>query len=77
MQRLTTRLITQEIEENSIEINNQTSSERITEFMQNIINYENINENAYYLIVNSSNQLRTYLHNLLINLKKQSIKFKV
>ena len=69
MQRLTTRLITQEIEENSIEryelridtndiieINNQTSSERITEFIQNIINYENINDNSSFLISNSSNQ---------------------
>ena len=49
-----------------IEINNRTSSERITEFMQNIINYENINDNSSFLITNSSNQVRTYLHDLLI-----------
>ena len=120
MQRLTTRLITQEIEQNSneryelrmvlrpstlnfreqfrnnlqnqlirnsdsrltgvskiedidaidsqdiIEINNQTSSERIIEFLQNVINYENINDNSHFLIANSSNQVRTYLNDLLI-----------
>ena len=49
-----------------IELNNTTSSERRIELMENIVNQENINENAYYLIANSSNQLRTYLHNLLI-----------
>lgn len=49
-----------------IEINNRTSSERITEFMQNIINYENINDNSSFLITNSSNQVRTYLNDLLV-----------
>ena len=120
MQRLTTRLITQEIEQNSIEryelrmvlrpstlnfreqfrndlqnqlirnsdsrltgvsriedidaidsqdiieINNQTSSERIREFLQNVIDYENINDNSHFLIANSSNQVRTYLNDLLL-----------
>lgn len=49
-----------------IELNNTTSSERRIELMENIVNQENINENAYYLIANSLNQLRTYLHNLSI-----------
>lgn len=49
-----------------IELNNTTSSERRIELMENIVNQENINENAYYLIANSSNQLRTYLHDLVI-----------
>lgn len=49
-----------------IEINNQTSSERIIEFLQNVINYENINDNSHFLIANSSNQVRTYLNDLLI-----------
>ena len=49
-----------------IGLNNTTSSERRIKFMESIRNYENVNENSYYLITNSTNQLRTYLPNLLI-----------
>lgn len=53
-------------DETIITLNNSTTSERRIEFMQSIINYENVSDNSYYLIANSSNQVRTYLHNLLI-----------
>ena len=49
-----------------IEINNSTTSERRIELMENIINQENINDNSNFLITSSSNQVRTYLHDLLI-----------
>lgn len=49
-----------------IELNNSTSSERRLEIMQNIIDYQNSNENRFLLIENSSSQVRTYLHDLLI-----------
>lgn len=48
------------------EINNLTSSERRTELMRNVINQENIVNNSYFFIANSTNQVRTYLHDLLI-----------
>ena len=48
-----------------IEINNSTTSERRIELMENIINQENINDNSNFLITSSSNQVRTYLHDLL------------
>lgn len=49
-----------------IELNNSTSSERRLEFMQNVINYQNSDNNRFLLIENSSSQVRFYLHNLLI-----------
>jgi len=49
-----------------IEINNSTSSERRIELMRSIINRENINDNSAFFIATSSNQVRTYLHDLLI-----------
>lgn len=52
--------------ETIIELNNTINSERRLEFMESIRNYENINVNSYYLIAHSTNQVRTYLHDLLI-----------
>lgn len=49
-----------------IELNNSTSSERRVEFMESIINHQNSSENRSLLIENSSPQVRTYLHDLLI-----------
>lgn len=49
-----------------IELNNLTTSERRVEIMESIINYQNNNENRALLIENSSPQVRTYLHDLLI-----------
>ena len=49
-----------------IEINNSTTSERRVELMRSIINSENIDDNSYFLLENSTNQVRTYLHDLLI-----------
>jgi hypothetical protein len=49
-----------------IELNNTTSSERRVEFMESIINHQNSSENRALLIENSSPQVRTYLHDLLI-----------
>ena len=49
-----------------IDLNNQTSSERRIEFMESIINYQNDSENRSLLIENSSPEVRTYLHDLLI-----------
>lgn len=52
--------------ETIIELNNTTSSERRLSFMESIINQENNSENRSLLIENSSSQVRTYLHDLLI-----------
>jgi hypothetical protein len=52
--------------ETVFELNNTTTSERRIELMENIINYQNSNENRALLIENSSPQVRTYLHDLLI-----------
>jgi hypothetical protein len=52
--------------EGIIELNNSTSSERRLEFMENVISLENSDENRLFLIQNTSNQVRTYLHDLLI-----------
>lgn len=49
-----------------IELNNTTTSERRVELMESIINHQNSNENRALLIENSSPQVRTYLHDLLI-----------
>lgn len=49
-----------------IELNNSTTSERRVEFMESIINHQNSGENRALLIENSSPQVRTYLHDLLI-----------
>lgn len=49
-----------------IELNNSTFFERRLSFMESIINYQNSNENRALLIENSSPQVRTYLHELLI-----------
>ena len=49
-----------------IEINNSTTSKRRIELMESIINQENINDNSQFLISNSSNQVITSLHALLI-----------
>jgi hypothetical protein len=49
-----------------IELNNTTTSERRVEFMESIINYQNSSENSALLIENSSSEVRTYLHDLLI-----------
>lgn len=52
--------------ETIIELNNNTSSERRLEFMESIISFENSNENRLFFIHHTSNQVRTYLHDLLI-----------
>lgn len=52
--------------ETFITLNNSTSSERREELMNTIINHENSSENRALLIENSSSQVRTYLHDLLI-----------
>ena len=52
--------------ETIIEINNSTTSERRIELMRSIVDNENINNNTYYFLTNSTNQVRTYLHDLLI-----------
>jgi hypothetical protein len=52
--------------ETIIELNNTTTSERRIEFMESIINNQNSGENRLLLIENSSPQVRTYLHDLLI-----------
>lgn len=49
-----------------IELNNSTTSERRVEIMESIRNYGNANENAQLFIATTSNQVRTYLHDLLI-----------
>nr|YP_009178775.1 orf269a [Peronospora tabacina]ALJ78426.1 orf269a [Peronospora tabacina]ALJ78473.1 orf269a [Peronospora tabacina] len=49
-----------------IELNNTTNSERRVELMESIINHQNSSENHLLLIENSSPQVRTYLHDLLI-----------
>lgn len=49
-----------------LELNNTTTSERRIELMESIINNQNSNENRSLLIENSSPQVRTYLHDLLI-----------
>ncbi|DAZ93509.1 TPA: hypothetical protein N0F65_000358 (mitochondrion) [Lagenidium giganteum] len=51
-----------------IELNNSTTSERRVELMESIINHQNSSENRALLIENSSSQVRTYLHDLLIRL---------
>lgn len=52
--------------ETIIELNNTTTSERRVEFMESIINHQNNSENRALLIENSSPEVRTYLHDLLI-----------
>lgn len=52
--------------ETIIELNNSTSSERRLVFMESIINHQNNSENRSLLIENSSPEVRTYLHDLLI-----------
>ena len=52
--------------ETIMEINNSTTSERRIELMRSIIDNKNINNNTYYFLTNSTNQVRTYLHDLLI-----------
>jgi len=52
--------------EEIIELNNSTSSERRLEFMESIFSLENSDENRLFLILNTSNQVRTNLHDLLI-----------
>lgn len=52
--------------ETIIELNNTTTSERRVELMESIINHQNSNENRALLIENSSPQVRTYLHALLV-----------
>jgi hypothetical protein len=52
--------------ETIIELNNTTTSERRVLLMESIINYQNSSENRALLIENSSPQVRTYLHDLLI-----------
>lgn len=49
-----------------IELNNSTTSERRVELMESIINHQNNSENSALLIENSSPEVRTYLHDLLI-----------
>ena len=49
-----------------IELNNTTTSERRVELMENIINHKNSDENRSLLIENSSSQVRTYIHDILI-----------
>lgn len=49
-----------------IELNNTTTSERRIELMESIINHQNNSENLALLIENSSPEVRTYLHDLLI-----------
>lgn len=51
--------------ETIMEINHRTSSERRIEFMQNVINQKNINDNSVFLITQSTNYVRN-LHDLLI-----------
>ena len=52
--------------ETIIEINNSTTSEKRVELMRSIINSENIDDNSDFLLENSTNQVRTYLYDLLI-----------
>jgi len=52
--------------ETIIELNNSTTSERRVELMESIINHQNTSGNSALLIENSSPQVRTYLHDLLI-----------
>ena len=52
--------------ETIIELNNSTTSERRIELMKSILNNQNSSENRALLIENSSPQVRTYLHDLLI-----------
>ncbi len=52
--------------ETFITLNNSTTSERRMELMESIINHQNSSENRALLIENSSPQVRTYLHDLLI-----------
>jgi hypothetical protein len=49
-----------------VELNNTTTSERRVELMESIINHQNNSENSALLIENSSPEVRTYLHDLLI-----------
>jgi hypothetical protein len=57
----------QSIDSNTIiELNNTTSSERRIKLMESILNHQNSDENRSLLIENSSLQVRTYLHDLLI-----------
>lgn len=49
-----------------IEINNTTSSERRLEFLESVFSLENNDENRLFLIQNTSNQVRIFLHDLLI-----------
>lgn len=49
-----------------ITLNNSTSSERREELMESIINYQSSSENRLLLIENSSLEVRTYLHDLLM-----------
>jgi len=52
--------------ETVIELNNTTTSERRLVFMESVFSLENSDENRLFLIQNTSNQIRTYLHDLLI-----------
>ena len=52
--------------ETIIGINHRISSEERIEFMQNVINQENINDNSYLKIAPTTNQVKIYLHNLLL-----------
>ena len=52
--------------ETIIGINHRISSEERIEFMQNVINQENINDNSYLKIAPNTNQVKIYLHNLLL-----------
>ena len=49
-----------------IELNNSTTLERRIELMKSVLNHQNSGENRALLIENSSSQVRTYLHDLLI-----------
>jgi hypothetical protein len=49
-----------------VEINNITSSERRLEFLESVFSSQNSEENRLFLIQNTTNQVRTYLHDLLI-----------
>jgi hypothetical protein len=58
--------------ETIIELNNLTISERRIELIKSILSNQNSSENRSLLIRNSSLQVRTYLHDLLIGLASNS-----
>ena len=49
-----------------IKLNETLSAEKKMEFLKSIINHENLHENLYLLISNSSPQVREYIQQLLI-----------